>query len=47
MYVCDSCGGLLDVHHDLDALKPTVTRALFRKPSRRVGRPVQLRRMAL
>lgn len=29
MYVCDSCGGLLDVHHDLDALKPTVTRALF------------------
>jgi len=29
MYTCDSCGGLLDVEHDLDALKGVATRALF------------------
>ncbi|MDX2162517.1 MAG: threonine synthase [bacterium] len=28
-YVCDACGGLLDVQHDLDWLKRTVTRATF------------------
>lgn len=29
IYTCDTCGGLLDVLHDLDALKATATRALF------------------
>lgn len=29
LYVCDACGGLLDVHHDLDALRKQVSRELF------------------
>jgi len=29
IYACESCGGLLDVTHDLDTLKRTVTRATF------------------
>lgn len=29
MYTCEACGGLLDVQHDLDALRPIATRALF------------------
>lgn len=29
IYTCAACGGLLDVEHDWDALKPTLTRALF------------------
>ncbi len=29
IYACESCGGLLDVTHDLDALKRTITRATF------------------
>ena len=29
MYTCADCGGLLDVHHDLDALRGQVSRALF------------------
>lgn len=29
MYTCDACGGLLDVEHDLDALKGVATRGLF------------------
>ncbi|MBE0691164.1 MAG: threonine synthase, partial [Anaerolineae bacterium] len=29
MYTCDACGGLLDVEHDLDALKDIATRELF------------------
>lgn len=29
IYTCDSCGGLLDVIHDLDTLKTTATRELF------------------
>jgi threonine synthase len=29
VYVCGNCGGLLDVEHDLDALRPIVSRALF------------------
>ena len=29
VYVCGNCGGLLDVEHDLDALKPLVSRELF------------------
>lgn len=29
VYVCGKCGGLLDVEHDLDALRPIVSRALF------------------
>ncbi len=28
-YTCERCGGLLDVAHDLDALRQTVSRALF------------------
>ncbi|MBZ0298614.1 MAG: threonine synthase [Anaerolineae bacterium] len=28
-YTCESCGGLLDVIHDLDTAKKTVSRALF------------------
>lgn len=28
-YTCAACGGLLDVQHDLDAAKKTVSRALF------------------
>jgi threonine synthase len=31
VYVCGKCGGLLDVVHDLDALKPLVSRELFDK----------------
>jgi threonine synthase len=29
IYTCESCGGLLDVQHDLDALKGIVSRELF------------------
>lgn len=29
IYTCGECGGLLDVQHDLDTLKRTVTRATF------------------
>lgn len=29
LYTCESCGGLLDVHHDLDALQGHVSRQLF------------------
>ena len=29
VYVCGKCGGLLDVQHDLEALKPRVSRDLF------------------
>ncbi len=29
MYTCADCDGLLDVHHDLDALRGRVSRALF------------------
>lgn len=29
IYTCSSCGGLLDVQHDLDTLKKTVTRETF------------------
>lgn len=29
LYTCEACGGLLDVVHDLDALRPVVSRALF------------------
>ena len=29
LYTCEGCGGLLDVVHDLDALRPIATRALF------------------
>lgn len=29
MYTCEACGGLLDVQHDLDALKTKVSRDLF------------------
>src|SRR5437868_1071947 len=29
VYVCSECGGLLDVWHDLEALKPMVSRELF------------------
>ena len=29
MYTCERCGGLLDVAHDLDALRAQVSRALF------------------
>jgi threonine synthase len=29
IYTCEDCDGLLDVRHDLDALKGSVTRALF------------------
>ncbi|MEP7288891.1 MAG: threonine synthase [Chloroflexota bacterium] len=29
VYTCDKCGGLLDVQHDLDALKSMVSRDLF------------------
>jgi threonine synthase len=29
IYTCESCGGLLDVLHDIDWLKATVSRALF------------------
>ncbi|MCL4250169.1 MAG: threonine synthase [Anaerolineae bacterium] len=29
MYTCEACGGLLDVEHDLDALKGVATRELF------------------
>ncbi len=34
VYVCGKCGGLLDVEHDLEALKPRVSRELF---DRRLG----------
>jgi threonine synthase len=34
MYTCDSCGGLLDVQHDLDSLHKVVTRDTF---DRRLG----------
>ncbi len=34
LYTCDSCGGLLDVQHDLAALRQTVTRETF---DRRLG----------
>lgn len=34
LYTCEHCGGLLDVQHDLDALRPKVTRELF---DRRLG----------
>ncbi len=29
LYTCEACSGLLDVVHDLDALRPMVSRALF------------------
>lgn len=29
LYTCESCGGLLDVHHDLDALRGHASRELF------------------
>ena len=29
IYTCETCGGLLDVQHDLDTLRHTVTRELF------------------
>jgi threonine synthase len=29
VYICGKCGGLLDVEHDLDALRPQVSRELF------------------
>jgi threonine synthase len=29
IYTCEACGGLLDLHHDLDALRKTVTRETF------------------
>ncbi|MEL6270544.1 MAG: threonine synthase, partial [Chloroflexota bacterium] len=29
MYTCEACGGLLDVIHDMDTLKKTVTRETF------------------
>jgi threonine synthase len=29
VYTCDDCGGLLDVQHDLDQVRTTVTRELF------------------
>jgi threonine synthase len=29
VYVCGKCGGLLDVEHDLEALRPLVSRELF------------------
>lgn len=29
VYTCEHCGGLLDVAHDLDALRQTISRALF------------------
>jgi threonine synthase len=29
VYVCGQCGGLLDVEHDLDALRPLISRELF------------------
>ena len=29
VYVCGKCGGLLDVIHDFDAVKPGITRKLF------------------
>lgn len=29
VYTCEACGGLLDLAHDLDALRPVVSRALF------------------
>ncbi len=29
LYTCEACGGLLDVVHDLEALRPVVSRALF------------------
>ena len=34
IYTCETCGGLLDVQHDLDVLRRTVTRELF---DRRLG----------
>ncbi|MBI1259985.1 MAG: threonine synthase [Chloroflexi bacterium] len=34
IYACETCGGLLDVQHDLDTLRHTVTRELF---DRRLG----------
>ena len=29
IFACETCGGLLDVHHDLDTLRTTVTRETF------------------
>src|SRR5690606_17729215 len=29
VYTCETCGGLLDVTHDLDTLKKTISRATF------------------
>lgn len=29
IYTCETCGGLLDLNHDLDALRPVVSRELF------------------
>ena len=29
IYTCETCGGLLDVQHDLDSLRKTVTRELL------------------
>jgi threonine synthase len=34
IYTCAACGGLLDLHHDLDALRHTITRDTF---DRRLG----------
>lgn len=34
IYACETCGGLLDVQHDLEALKTTITREMF---DRRLG----------
>lgn len=34
IYTCEACGGLLDLHHDLDTLRKTITRETF---DRRLG----------
>ena len=34
LYTCETCGGLLDLTHDLDTLRPTITRETF---DRRLG----------
>jgi threonine synthase len=39
VYVCAVCGGLLDVQHDLDAVRPLVSRELFDERLREVEPP--------
>jgi threonine synthase len=39
VYVCSNCGGLLDVVHDLDRLRPLVSRELFDERLREVEPP--------